>query len=73
MQAVGAGALRGAGDVRFAFAGGVVSYWVIGLPLALFFGVAQGHGAVGMWWGLSASLIAAALIFLVRFILIVID
>ena len=70
MQAVGAGALRGAGDVRFAFAGGVVSYWVIGLPLALWFGVARGHGALGMWWGLSASLVAAALIFLARFIVL---
>ena len=70
MQAVGAGALRGAGDVRFAFGGGVVSYWVIGLPLALWFGVARGHGALGMWWGLSASLIAAALIFLARFIVL---
>jgi MATE family multidrug resistance protein len=68
MQAVGAGALRGAGDVRFAFGGGVVSYWIIGLPLALWFGVARGHGALGMWWGLSASLVAAALIFLARFI-----
>ncbi len=68
MQAVGAGALRGAGDVRFAFIGGVVSYWVIGLPLALYFGVALGHGALGMWWGLSASLIAAAMIFLFRFL-----
>ncbi len=68
MQAVGAGALRGAGDVRFAFGGGVVSYWIIGLPLALYFGVARGHGALGMWWGLSASLVAAALIFLLRFV-----
>ena len=34
MQAVGAGALRGAGDVRFAFFGvGLVSYWGVGLPL----------------------------------------
>jgi MATE family multidrug resistance protein len=71
MQAVGAGALRGAGDVRFAFGGGVVSYWMIGLPLALYFGVAHGHGAVGMWWGLSASLVAAALIFLMRFIWVI--
>ncbi len=70
MQAVGAGALRGAGDVRFAFAGGVVSYWIIGLPLALYFGVARGRGALGMWWGLSASLIAAALIFLARFVVL---
>ncbi len=73
MQAVGAGALRGAGDVRFAFAGGVVSYWIIGLPLALLFGVHLGHGALGMWWGLSASLIAAASIFLYRFLTVALD
>jgi len=68
MQCVGAGALRGAGDVRFAFAGGAVSYWVVGLPLALFFGFVRARGAVGMWWGLSASLIVAAMVFLVRFL-----
>ncbi|HEY1954811.1 MAG TPA: MATE family efflux transporter [Polyangiaceae bacterium] len=68
MQAVGAGALRGAGDVRFAFGAGVFSYWIVGLPLALFFGFSRGRGALGMWWGLSASLIAAAILFLVRFI-----
>ncbi len=70
MQAVGAGALRGAGDVRFAFGAGVFSYWIVGLPLALYFGFARGHGALGMWWGLSVSLVAAALIFLARLIVV---
>jgi len=70
MQAVGAGALRGAGDVRVAFAAGAVSYWGVGLPLALFLGFVEGHGALGMWWGLSASLVTAAMIFLVRFVVL---
>ena len=67
MQCVGAGALRGAGDVRFAFGAGVVSYWIIGLPLALLFAFPLHRGVLGLWWGLSASLVAAALLFLVRF------
>lgn len=67
MQCVAAGALRGAGDVRFAFAGGAVSYWLVGLPLALYFGVFRDRGAVGMWWGLSASLVVAAWLLLGRF------
>ena len=53
--------------MRFAFGAGVVSYWVIGLPLALFFAFTLHRGLLGLWWGLSASLIAAALLFLARF------
>jgi MATE family multidrug resistance protein len=73
MQAVGAGALRGAGDVRFAFFGGLVSYWGVGLPLAMLFGIGMSQGAVGMWWGLSASLVTAALVFLFRFMSVTTD
>jgi MATE family multidrug resistance protein len=35
MQGVASGALRGAGDVRFAFLSNVVGYWFFGVPLAL--------------------------------------
>lgn len=68
VQAVGAGALRGAGDVRYVLFAGVCAYWVVGVPLSLLFGFSLGGGAVGMWWGLSLSLMTAALMFLARFI-----
>src|SRR5690606_34410666 len=52
VQTVGAGALRGAGDVRFSFAANVGAYWLVGLPLALFLGFGLDLGAKGLWWGL---------------------
>jgi MATE family multidrug resistance protein len=70
VQAVGAGALRGAGDVRYVLYAGIGAYWVVGVPSALFFGFTLHGGAVGMWWGLSASLMTAATAFLVRFLIL---
>lgn len=70
VQAVGAGALRGAGDVRYVLIAGVCAYWVVGVPLALLFGFTLDGGAVGMWWGLSASLMTAATAFFVRFLIL---
>ncbi len=67
VQAVGAGALRGVGDVRYVLYAGICAYWVVGVPLALLFGFTLHGGAVGMWWGLSASLMTAAVAFLLRF------
>lgn len=63
IQGVAAGALRGAGDVRFAFVANVGAHWVIGLPLALVLGFTAGFGAPGLWIGLLAglSLVAALL------------
>jgi len=70
VQAVGAGALRGAGDVRFVLFVGVGAYWVVGVPMAVIFGFVMGRGAVGMWWALSIALMTAATAFLARFIAI---
>ena len=61
------GALRGAGDTRFAFAANVVGHYAIGLPVALLFGLKLGMGVIGLWWGLCAGLIAVALALAVRF------
>jgi multidrug resistance protein, MATE family len=70
VQAVAAGALRGAGDLRFAFAANVVGHWCIGFPVALFFGFVLGWGARGLWWGLTAGLITVSIMLLGRFLLI---
>ncbi|MBL9038228.1 MAG: MATE family efflux transporter [Archangium sp.] len=70
LQAVGAGALRGAGDTRFVFWANVVGHWAVGLPLAYVLGVDGTLGVVGVWWGLSAGLTAVAVALVVRFALL---
>lgn len=68
MQAVAAGALRGAGDVRFPFVANVLAHWGVGLPIALWLGFGLGLGAPGLWWGLTAGLITVALALTARFL-----
>ena len=53
-------ALRGLKDVRIPMILTGVSYWVIGFPVAAFLGLSTPLGAIGVWWGLLASLVAAA-------------
>jgi MATE family multidrug resistance protein len=68
VQAVAAGALRGAGDVRFAFVINVAAHWLVGLPLALYLGFVLGWGTRGLWWGLLAGLAVVAVALLLRFV-----
>jgi multidrug resistance protein, MATE family len=68
IQGVAGGALRGAGDTRFASWANVVCHWGIGLPLAALFGLHLGYGAVGLWWGLCIGLYAVALVLFLRFL-----
>lgn len=70
VQAVGAGALRGAGDTRFPFWANLVGHWLIGLPIAIVLGVWGTLGVVGVWWGLSAGLTAVAIAVFVRFLVV---
>jgi MATE family multidrug resistance protein len=67
-QTISAGALRGLKDTRIPAAAASIGYWGIGFPTAWFFGVHQGYGALGIWWGLAASLAAVAILLSVRFI-----
>jgi MATE family multidrug resistance protein len=67
IQAVAAGALRGAGDTRFSFWANVAGHYGIGAPIALWLGIHEGLGVVGLWWGLCAGLIAVALALALRF------
>lgn len=68
IQGVGAGVLRGAGDTRFAFLANVVGHYAVGLPIAIFLGLYQGLGVIGLWWGLCAGLTAVAIALLSRFL-----
>jgi MATE family multidrug resistance protein len=67
VQAVAAGALRGAGDVRFPFVANVVAHWFVGFPIALLLGFALHGGARGLWWGLTAGLVVVSVTLAVRF------
>ena len=67
IQAVGAGALRGAGDTRFSFWSNVIGHYVIGLPIALLLGIKLQMGVLGLWWGLCAGLIVVAIALFSRF------
>ena len=67
LQGVGAGVLRGAGDTRFTFAANMLGHWALGLPAALFMGLALGWGVTGLWWGLCAGLVFVAAALFARF------
>jgi len=60
IQVAAGQALRGLKDVRVPMILTGFSYWVIGFPLSAWLGLATPMGAVGVWWGLLASLVAAA-------------
>jgi MATE family multidrug resistance protein len=66
-QSVAAGALRGAGDVKYPFVANVLCHWFIGLPIALVLGFALHLGAPGLWWGLTAGLVTIAIALTARF------
>jgi MATE family multidrug resistance protein len=70
VQAVAAGALRGAADVRFAFVANVGAHWLVGLPLALWLGFRVGLGATGLWIGLLVGLAVVATLLLWRFVVV---
>lgn len=67
LQAVGSGALRGAGDTHFALIANLIGHWLIGAPIAFYLGFARGMGILGLWWGLCAGLTAVAAMLIYRF------
>jgi len=68
VQAVAAGALRGAGDTRIPLAANLAGHYLIGLPLGVVCAFRWGLGAQGLWWGLSAGLTTVATILTLRFL-----
>ena len=64
LQITATGALRGAGDTRTPMLCHLAGYWILGLPLGAFLCFRESLGAVGLWMGLSAALIAIGLILL---------
>ncbi len=68
IQAVMAGALRGAGDNRATLLGNLLGHFGIGIWVGLGLGFGLDWGAVGLWWGLSAGLTATAVGLAYRFL-----
>ncbi|MEO8052202.1 MAG: MATE family efflux transporter [Acidobacteriota bacterium] len=64
LQITATGALRGAGDTRTPMLCHFAGYWILGLPLGAFLCFRESLGAVGLWMGLSAGLIAIGLVLL---------
>jgi len=62
-----AGALRGLKDTRGPMVISAIAYWLIGMGTAVALGFALDGGALGIWWGLTAGLAAAALMLAFRF------
>jgi MATE family multidrug resistance protein len=59
--------LRALADVKWPLITSLFTYYVIGLPFAYFAGTTFGLGPVGVWLGLLAGLMLAAILFLYRF------
>jgi MATE family multidrug resistance protein len=64
LQITATGALRGAGDTRTPMLCHLAGYWILGLPLGVFLCFRESLGALGLWMGLSAGLIAIGLVLL---------
>lgn len=67
VQVVASGALRGAGDVRFAFLANLFAHWFVGLPIALLLGFTLDWRTRGFWLGLTAGLVIVAVLTAWRF------
>lgn len=68
IQAVAAGALRGAGDNRVTMWANLIGHYAIGLPISLALGFGTSLGVRGIWWGLSAGLAFTAFVLVRRFL-----
>ena len=65
-QVISSSILRGAGDTRVPAILHGLSFWAVGIPLGALVAFRFEQGAVGLWWGLTAGLAAAAVLQLQR-------
>ncbi len=64
IQTVATGALRGSGDTRTPMICHFSAYWLMGLPLGAWLCFRRHWGALGLWVGLSLSLILIGILLL---------
>ncbi|MGI4757930.1 MAG: MATE family efflux transporter [Janthinobacterium lividum] len=62
VQVVVTGALRGMGLTRVPMLVNFAGYWLLGLPIGILLAFPLRHGVAGLWTGLSAALVAVALV-----------
>jgi multidrug resistance protein, MATE family len=68
LQVLAAGILRGLKDTRVPMIFAIVSYWLVGMPVAYLLAFMAGLGGVGVWAGLGIGLLTAGLSMSVRFL-----
>ncbi|MCA0395410.1 MAG: MATE family efflux transporter [Proteobacteria bacterium] len=68
VQVLSAGALRGLKDTRVPMLIAAFAYWGVGMPLGAGLGLGLGWGPRGMWLGLIAGLLVAAILMARRFL-----
>ena len=68
IQVLSAGALRGLKDTRVPMFLAAFAYWGVGMPLGAGLGLGLGWGPRGMWLGLIAGLLVAAVLLARRFL-----
>lgn len=66
LQVSTTGMLRGLHDTRHPALIGILSYWIIGIPIGYFLAHYTALGPQGVWWGLAAGLGTAALLLIYR-------
>ena len=66
LQVVAGGVLRGAGDTRVPMLIGLLSFWIVMMPLSYFLGFHTPLGAVGLWLGLVGGLGLVAILLMLR-------
>ena len=70
-QVIALSILRGMQDTRSPMIIAAVSYWLIGLPVGYVLGFVYDFKEVGIWLGLVAGLLVAAVLLWVRFVILV--
>jgi MATE family multidrug resistance protein len=71
LQAIAAGLLRGIKDTRIPMILALISYWGIGFALAYTLAFPLGWGGIGIWVGFVFGLLAATLLLLGRFVVLI--
>lgn len=67
LQICFANVLRGIQDVKPIMYGAFVSYYVVAIPSAYFFGIEMGWGIQGVWLGYPIGLTLAGVFFYLRY------
>jgi len=67
LQVGALGALRGLKDTRVPMLVNLLSYSILGLPIAYLLGLQWGYGVIGLWTGMIVGLTVAAILHNTRF------